>query len=143
MTSSRRVAYFYDEEIGNFYFGAKHPARPTRVAMTHELIKHYGLMNQMEVFIPHFASDKQLTMFHSDDYIEFLKRVTPFNSVSYVFSFFFINFLQFVSIFTHFLSFFPLFPPSSSSPHPSTPLPHYPTYSRTYQPHHSTKKIQS
>jgi acetoin utilization deacetylase AcuC-like enzyme len=130
MTSSRRVAYFYDEEIGNFYFGAKHPARPTRVAMTHELIKHYGLMNQMEVFIPHFASDKQLTMFHSDDYIEFLKRVTPFNSVSYVFLF-----IPHFAHFAHFTHFTHLLTPHSS--------PLYPTYSPTYQPRHSTKKIQS
>ena len=44
-----QVAYFYDPEIGNYYYGTGHPMKPHRVKMTHSLIVHYGLASQMEV----------------------------------------------------------------------------------------------
>ena len=44
-----QVAYFYDPEIGNYYYGTGHPMKPHRVKMAHSLIVHYGLANQMEV----------------------------------------------------------------------------------------------
>ncbi|KAJ3424691.1 histone deacetylase [Anaeramoeba flamelloides] len=47
--------------------------------MAHELIKAYGLLNKMQVFRPKIeqfgASDLQ--KFHSEEYIQFLKIVTP------------------------------------------------------------------
>lgn len=47
--SAQQVAYFYDPEIGNYYYGTGHPMKPHRVKMAHSLIVHYGLANQMEV----------------------------------------------------------------------------------------------
>ncbi len=44
-----QVAYFYDPEIGNYYYGTGHPMKPHRVKMAHSLIVHYGLASQMEV----------------------------------------------------------------------------------------------
>lgn len=46
---SGQVAYFYDPEIGNYYYGTGHPMKPHRVKMAHSLIVHYGLASQMEV----------------------------------------------------------------------------------------------
>jgi histone deacetylase 1/2 len=50
--SDPRVAYFYDENIGNFYYGQGHPMKPHRVRMTHQLILGYKLYRQMDVYVP-------------------------------------------------------------------------------------------
>lgn len=70
----KRVSYFYHEDVGNFHYGPGHPMKPHRLALTHELVLGYGLDRQMSVYRPHTASEAELLMFHSDDYITFLKR---------------------------------------------------------------------
>lgn len=47
--------------------------------MAHALIVTYGLYKSMEVFRPALAKEAELTRFHSDDYVNFLKYVTPEN----------------------------------------------------------------
>lgn len=47
-----QVAYFYDAELGNYYYGQGHPMKPHRIRVAHDLILHYGLHNLMEVGIP-------------------------------------------------------------------------------------------
>ena len=73
----RRVSYFYDPEIGNYHYGQGHPMKPHRVRMTHNLVVNYGLYRKMDVFRPKLVSAAQLTIFHSDDYINFLRLITP------------------------------------------------------------------
>jgi histone deacetylase 1/2 len=76
-SSKKRVAYFYDAEIGNYHYGNQHPMKPHRVRMTHNLIVNYGLYKKMEVFRPKLVTASQLTHFHTDDYINFLRLITP------------------------------------------------------------------
>lgn len=45
--------------------------------MTHNLIVNYGLYRQMDIFRPKLLNAAQLTRFHSDDYINFLRMITP------------------------------------------------------------------
>jgi histone deacetylase 1/2 len=45
--------------------------------MTHNLIINYGLYKKLEFQRPTPATFKEMTKFHSDDYIDFLQRVTP------------------------------------------------------------------
>ncbi|GAA0142045.1 histone modifying enzyme [Lithospermum erythrorhizon] len=73
----RKVSYFYDPEIGNYYYGQGHPMKPHRMRMTHALLAHYGLLKDMTVLKPNPARDKDLCRFHADDYIHFLRSVTP------------------------------------------------------------------
>uniref|UniRef100_A0A8C8S8K4 Histone deacetylase 3 n=1 Tax=Pelusios castaneus TaxID=367368 RepID=A0A8C8S8K4_9SAUR len=40
---AKTVAYFYDPDVGNFHYGAGHPMKPHRLALTHSLVLHYGL----------------------------------------------------------------------------------------------------
>jgi len=75
----RKVAYFYDAEIGNYHYGQGHPMKPHRVRMTHNLVVNYGLYREMEVFRPKPVSRDQMTRFHSDDYINFLRVINPDN----------------------------------------------------------------
>lgn len=44
-----QVSYYYDPEIGNFYYGHGHPMKPHRVRMAHSLIVRYGLYHHLEV----------------------------------------------------------------------------------------------
>ncbi|KAK8627079.1 hypothetical protein V6N13_134705 [Hibiscus sabdariffa] len=73
----RKVCYFYDPEVGNYYYGQGHPMKPHRIRMTHALLAHYGLLQHMQVHKPFPARDRDLCRFHADDYVNFLRTVTP------------------------------------------------------------------
>nr|WCZ58768.1 histone deacetylase [Seculamonas ecuadoriensis] len=78
--SKPRISYFFDPDIGNFYYGQGHPMKPHRVKMTHNLVLNYGLYKKMQVFRPHRASQDEMCTFHSEDYVDFLRRIKPENS---------------------------------------------------------------
>lgn len=73
----RKVTYYYDSDVGNYYYGQGHPMKPHRIRMTHSLLVHYGLHHKMEIHKPYPARVSDLCRFHADDYINFLKSVTP------------------------------------------------------------------
>jgi histone deacetylase 1/2 len=54
--------------------------KPHRFRLTHALLSSYGIFRKLDVFRPHRADFQELTQFHSSDYIEFLKRVSPDNA---------------------------------------------------------------
>ncbi|KAL0482140.1 histone deacetylase [Acrasis kona] len=81
--NKKNTCYFYDGDIGNYYYGQGHPMKPHRIKMTHNLLLNYGLYKHMEVYRPHPASEAEMSKFHSDDYVEFLKRITPDNMHEY------------------------------------------------------------
>lgn len=58
--------------------------KPHRVRMTHNLVVNYGLYREMEVFRPKPVSRDQMTRFHSDDYINFLRIINPDNMSDYL-----------------------------------------------------------
>jgi acetoin utilization deacetylase AcuC-like enzyme len=74
---TNRVAYYYKEDTGHHHFGPGHPMKPIRMKLAHHLILGYGLYRKMECYRPHVASAEEMAAFHSDDYIDFLRRVTP------------------------------------------------------------------
>ena len=57
--------------------------KPHRVRMTHNLVVNYGLYRQVEVFRPKLISHTNMTRFHSDDYVNFLKTISPDNMSDY------------------------------------------------------------
>lgn len=66
------------------YLPIGHPMKPHRVRMTHNLVVNYGLYRKMEVFRPRLISPGAMTRFHSDDYINFLRVITPDNMQDYI-----------------------------------------------------------
>ena len=76
----KRVAYFYDEEVGNYIYSPTHPMKPHRIRMTHDLILAYGLFPKMHVMRPKRATPTEMTRFHSDEYVRFLQYATPSNT---------------------------------------------------------------
>ncbi|KXN83577.1 Histone deacetylase 1 [Leucoagaricus sp. SymC.cos] len=80
----KRVCYFFDSDIGGFHYGPGHPMKPTRIRMCHSLVMNYGLYEKMEIFRAKPATKREMTQFHSDDYVEFLSKITPSNMNSFV-----------------------------------------------------------
>ncbi|KAF8967453.1 hypothetical protein BDZ97DRAFT_1803400 [Flammula alnicola] len=75
--SKRRVAYYYDPDVGAYTYGLGHLMKPHRMRITHELATAYGMLDKMHVLRPRRASPKDMTAFHTDEYIHFLHSVTP------------------------------------------------------------------
>jgi histone deacetylase 1/2 len=75
----KRIVYFYDEEVGNFYYGPSHPMKPHRIRMAHSLILSYGLYEKMRILPPIRATAHDMTRFHTEEYIQFLQLATPDN----------------------------------------------------------------
>ncbi|CAD5163205.1 histone deacetylase 1-like [Musa acuminata AAA Group] len=73
----RRVSYFYDPDVGNYYYGLGHPMKPHRIRMTHALLEKYGLLDRMKVIHPQLARDRDLCAFHTDEYVAFLQSANP------------------------------------------------------------------
>jgi histone deacetylase 1/2 len=47
--------------------------------MTHNLLVNYGLYKKLLVYRPRLATEREITMFHTDDYVRFLRQVTVDN----------------------------------------------------------------
>ncbi|KAG6837036.1 hypothetical protein H0H93_015899 [Arthromyces matolae] len=83
-TTFGRECYFFDSDIGGFHYGPGHPMKPTRIRMCHSLVMNYGLYKKMEIFRAKPATKREMTQFHSDEYIDFLSRITPNNMNSFI-----------------------------------------------------------
>lgn len=57
--------------------------KPHRLTLTNHLVLKYGMHDKMEIFQPRRATDDEILNFHSSDYVDFLKRVTPDNADNY------------------------------------------------------------
>ncbi|CAG0914952.1 unnamed protein product [Notodromas monacha] len=75
--SRRNVVYFYEPEVGNFHYGVGHPMKPHRIAVTHSLVLNYDLHKKMKIYRPYRATPQDMCRFHSEDYIDFLRYVSP------------------------------------------------------------------
>ncbi|KAL5612321.1 hypothetical protein BROUX41_000144 [Berkeleyomyces rouxiae] len=75
----KKVAYFYDSDIGNYAYVTGHPMKPHRIRLAHSLIMHYELYKYMEIYRAKPATRGEMTQFHTDEYIDFLQKVTPDN----------------------------------------------------------------
>lgn len=68
-SSPKKVAYFYDSDIGNFAYVAGHPMKPHRIRLAHSLIMNYGVYKKMEIYVSaidllchHSSSDLLITL---------------------------------------------------------------------------------
>ncbi|KAI3629440.1 hypothetical protein MIR68_012455 [Amoeboaphelidium protococcarum] len=77
--SKPKVSYFYDARVGLFHYGPHHPMKPHRLTLTHSLIQAYGMHKKMNCYKARPALRSELVQFHSEDYVDFLSRVTPDN----------------------------------------------------------------
>ena len=50
----KRVAYFYDSDIGNYAYVTGHPMKPHRIRLAHSLVMNYGVYKFLEVYVGRF-----------------------------------------------------------------------------------------
>lgn len=81
--ANRPQCYFFDSDIGNYHYGPGHPMKPTRIRMCHSLVMNYGLYKQMEIFRAKPATKREMSQFHTDEYVDFLHRITPDNEAQF------------------------------------------------------------
>jgi histone deacetylase 1/2 len=48
---NKKVAYFYDSDVGNYAYVSGHPMKPHRIRMAHSLVMNYGLYKKMEIYV--------------------------------------------------------------------------------------------
>ena len=58
-----RVSYFYDSEVGSFFYGQEHPMKPFRIKMAHQLIVNYGLYRKMSIYVSYSLQDSDSPIF--------------------------------------------------------------------------------
>lgn len=73
------VAYYYNDDVGNYQYNVGHPMKPLRVRMTDHLIRAYELEKYMKAMDiePEYIESVDFSLFHSDDYVDLLKTITP------------------------------------------------------------------
>ena len=49
--SKKKVAYFYDSDIGNYAYVTGHPMKPHRIRMAHSLVMNYDIYKHMEIYV--------------------------------------------------------------------------------------------
>ncbi|KAK9470922.1 uncharacterized protein V1510DRAFT_421495 [Dipodascopsis tothii] len=77
--SAPRVSYHNNEDVSRYHFGTRHPMKPFRLMLTDHLVMGYKLHEKMDFYKTRRATEDEILQFHGDDYIDFLKRVTPEN----------------------------------------------------------------
>lgn len=64
-SSKKKVAYFYDSDVGNYAYVAGHPMKPHRIRLAHSLIMNYGVYKKMEIYVSdNFTSLESLLQQH-------------------------------------------------------------------------------
>ncbi len=48
---NRKIAYIYDPQIEAYNYGPDHPMKPKKVAMTHDIVEHSGLLQHMDIYV--------------------------------------------------------------------------------------------
>ncbi|KAL7271730.1 histone deacetylase [Rhizina undulata] len=76
----QKVSYHHNAAVEDINFGNQHPMKPWRLRLTNKLVHGYELDKFMDVYKTRAATLEELREFHGDDYLDFLKRVTPSNS---------------------------------------------------------------
>ncbi|WWC85495.1 uncharacterized protein L201_000359 [Kwoniella dendrophila CBS 6074] len=56
---STRVAYYYDQDVGNYTYYLGHPMKPHRIRMAHNLIVNYGLTDDLDQDVQEAAEGKR------------------------------------------------------------------------------------
>jgi acetoin utilization protein AcuC len=73
-----RTAFVYTDRYADYDYGPAHPLKVVRLRLTHELIKAYDLLSlpSMRLVETREATEKELSLFHTRDYLDMLKRTS-------------------------------------------------------------------
>jgi acetoin utilization protein AcuC len=70
-----KSSFIYSDEFLNYQFGPNHPFKPIRCKMTLELLKKLNIFDdKARIIIPQRASNEDLRLVHTQEYIDFVRR---------------------------------------------------------------------
>lgn len=72
------VSYHGNPEVEKQHFGQTHPMKPWRLTLTNKIVLSYGMHHAMDMYMSRSASRQELEEFHTEDYVQFLQEVNPF-----------------------------------------------------------------
>ncbi len=70
------TALIYSDSYQKYDFGPWHPMKPVRLAFTYDLIRAYGLLDDVILVEPGPATDDELALVHEPAYIEKVKELS-------------------------------------------------------------------
>ncbi|CAA86662.1 Putative histone deacetylase 2 [Caenorhabditis elegans] len=73
----RNVAYYYHKDVGHFHYGQLHPMKPQRLVVCNDLVVSYEMPKYMTVVESPKLDAADISVFHTEDYVNFLQTVTP------------------------------------------------------------------
>lgn len=79
MSLPRHTAFLYTDDFLSYNLGGKHPLQQTRLQMVHRLIGACGLFSPdgpVDWITPQPASDEEISLVHTDDFIEAVQRAS-------------------------------------------------------------------
>jgi acetoin utilization protein AcuC len=73
-----KLAYVYSDDFLKYDFGPNHPLTPVRLKLTYELSRAKGLFEDgnVKTIAPRVASDDEVKLFHTGEYIDLVKRLS-------------------------------------------------------------------
>ena len=70
------TGYVYANELLQYRFSNKHPFNQMRLKLTTELLMELGYLKQHHVISPRIATDDELSLIHSYDYIQAIRHAS-------------------------------------------------------------------
>ncbi|WLD92395.1 acetoin utilization protein AcuC [Alkalihalobacillus sp. AL-G] len=69
-----RPVFVYSDELLDYKFSNKHPFNPLRLKLTYELLKDAGILPDEQIVKPRKATDEEIALIHSEEYINAVKQ---------------------------------------------------------------------
>lgn len=70
----KNSVYIYSKDFQQYKFGNNHPFNQVRVELTTDLLKFVGALNDDDIIQPRIATDDEISLIHSEEYIEAVKK---------------------------------------------------------------------
>ncbi|KKE77668.1 acetoin utilization protein AcuC [Oceanobacillus caeni] len=77
----RNAAFIFSDQFLEYHFHENHPFNQKRIQLTKELLEQSNALTSEDLLLPRKASDKEIALFHDEDYIEAVKRAS-FNQLT-------------------------------------------------------------
>ena len=71
---SSKAAFVYSPDLLKYRFHDNHPFNPLRLRITVELLREAGILEDKDIVAPRLASEEELKLIHSPDYLEAVSR---------------------------------------------------------------------
>ncbi|SIS94900.1 acetoin utilization protein AcuC [Salimicrobium salexigens] len=68
--------FVYSKDYATYRFSDDHPFNQMRVELTYDLLKDSGALKDEDIVSPRYATEEELALFHSREYIEAVKKAS-------------------------------------------------------------------